>query len=48
MALHQPLGPGQIAALVFTLAGVALGGAILTNDAFLTKKDDGAAVARHP
>jgi drug/metabolite transporter (DMT)-like permease len=24
MALHEPLGPGQIAALVFTLAGVAL------------------------
>ena len=23
-ALHEPLGPGQIAALVFTLAGVAL------------------------
>jgi drug/metabolite transporter (DMT)-like permease len=24
LALHEPLGPGQIAALVFTLAGVAL------------------------
>jgi drug/metabolite transporter (DMT)-like permease len=24
VALHEPLGPGQIAALVFTLAGVAL------------------------
>ena len=23
-ALHEPLGPGQIAALIFTLAGVAL------------------------
>jgi drug/metabolite transporter (DMT)-like permease len=23
-ALHEPLGPGQIAALVFTLAGVVL------------------------
>ena len=25
LALHEPLGPGQIAALIFTLAGVALG-----------------------
>jgi len=24
LALHEPLGPGQIAALIFTLAGVAL------------------------
>jgi drug/metabolite transporter (DMT)-like permease len=24
VALHEPLGPGQIAALIFTLAGVAL------------------------
>jgi drug/metabolite transporter (DMT)-like permease len=24
VALHEPLGPGQIAALVFTLAGVVL------------------------
>jgi drug/metabolite transporter (DMT)-like permease len=24
LALHEPLGPGQIAALVFTMAGVAL------------------------
>jgi drug/metabolite transporter (DMT)-like permease len=24
LALHEPLGPGQIAALAFTLAGVAL------------------------
>jgi drug/metabolite transporter (DMT)-like permease len=24
LALHEPLGPGQMAALVFTLAGVAL------------------------
>jgi drug/metabolite transporter (DMT)-like permease len=24
IALHEPLGPGQIAALVFTLAGVVL------------------------
>jgi drug/metabolite transporter (DMT)-like permease len=24
IALHEPLGPGQIAALAFTLAGVAL------------------------
>jgi drug/metabolite transporter (DMT)-like permease len=24
LALHEPLGPGQMAALVFTLAGVVL------------------------
>jgi drug/metabolite transporter (DMT)-like permease len=24
LALHEPLGPGQISALIFTLAGVAL------------------------
>jgi drug/metabolite transporter (DMT)-like permease len=24
IALHEPLGPGQLAALVFTLAGVAM------------------------
>jgi drug/metabolite transporter (DMT)-like permease len=30
LALHEPLGIGQVAALLFTLAGVVLADAILT------------------